>query len=181
MNGLTTGMVPPYLRFSESINLKRTQQLKGLINKSNQPNNNFDTYHVTVRMRFGKCDSLTPQQPPPSGSRIDVFLGDSKHNPSMSGKATLLECMKTIWRYLGQNYPQDLKSLYRQLARNANSSIFTKFGGRPPNIDPFFWNNLDGETRLEIEKYLNIYYQNYNPALVPLKPESEISVFYLAF
>lgn len=145
----------PYLRFHETANPKRAVELIKLINKSNNSNNTLDQYHVTIRVGFNKCDGLSPTAPPPMGNRIDIFLGDSKHNPTAVGKATVIRCIKTIWRYFG---------------------II-----RPRSQDPDFSQNLDGGNPQEIEHYLNIYYANYSPAVVPITSGAEISIIYLAF
>lgn len=151
----------PYIRFNESSDLRRAQLLTQLIDKSNQPNNTFNDYHITVRLEYGKCDGLTPEPPPPKGGKITIFLGDNKHSPTKAGRATVLVCKKTIWRYFGGIY---------------------HIGGVPVNqFDPDFHNNLDGNSRAEIEKYLNIYYAKYTPSLTPIKGESSLSIIYLGF
>ena len=146
---LTHGPPPEYLRFNETLNPTRTAILLPLIK------NNFaiDHTYTTFRIGYAKGYSLAPQ--PPSGSKyhgnqIDVFLGDDKRQPTIQGKATVIRCVVTLWRYIGLIKP------YHQ--------------------DPSFQNCLDGDTPRAVLHWLNQYYQKFNPPVTPITPATKISI-----
>src|SRR3989344_2837975 len=130
------GPPPEHLRFNETLNPTRTKLISALLRNRLSIDGSFTTF----RIGYHKGKALTPQQPPlakPAGNQIDIFLGDSKHSPTTKGKATVLRCTLTLWRYADHfDFQNCLDGNTAQAVEYWLNQYYTKFNPPVSPIDP---------------------------------------------
>lgn len=118
---------PPHLRFHESLHQSRAMLLRRLLTQQYS----HDGEYTTIRLGDRKCHSLDPTAAHPNGTPIFIFLGDNKITPTLTGRAFVIRCTKTLLRY---------------------------FIRLPPD-HPDIRNCLEGKKSSVIEHYLKKFYQ----------------------
>lgn len=127
----------PHLRFHESSHQSRTVLLRRLLTQQYV----HDSEYTTIRLGDRKCHMLDPTAPKPIGTPIFIFLGDNKIAPTLTGRAFVIRCAKTLLRYFRRLPPDHpdirnclegkkpsviehwLKHFYQQGAIDANDKI----------------------------------------------------------